>query len=169
MVCQCSGTGVPLPSVFWTKQPNTTIIGTGSTYERDLISKDVDGKYNCHLKNLLKEVISTTGFYHYGKNLICITDNRYNMSQICRCSLRPILEGGSEIKIISLDLKGFETKICYFLFFVYIEPQNLQYCRNTKLQTRTTTQEKLQNYTKRHCMWLMYVSFCRNKYIYRFL
>lgn len=83
MVCQCSGTGVPFPSVFWTKQPNTTIIGTGNTYERDLISRNVDGKYNCHLKNLLKEVISTTGFYHYGKSLIFITDNKIKP----KCSL----------------------------------------------------------------------------------
>ena len=55
-------------------------------YDRDLISKDVDGKYNCHLKNLLKEVISTTGFYHYGKNLIFISNKECTISQIHCCT-----------------------------------------------------------------------------------
>ena len=64
MICECAGTGVPTPSVFWTKGTSSVIIGTGNVYEKSLAASDVDGKYICHLKNLLQEITSSSGFYY---------------------------------------------------------------------------------------------------------
>lgn len=64
IICECSGTGVPAPVVYWTKGTSKAIIGNGSVFEKSLASPDVDGKYNCHLKNLLREISSSYGLYY---------------------------------------------------------------------------------------------------------
>ena len=62
LICQCYGTGVPSPEVFWTKGGSSVIIGRGNIYEKSLTESDVNGNYVCHLKNALQEVTSTYGF-----------------------------------------------------------------------------------------------------------
>eukprot|EP00794_Sanderia_malayensis_P011406 gene11406-12594_t len=56
MTCTCAGQGVPSPYLYWTKDSDPTEISNSGNFQRSLTSRNIDGKYHCHLRNILKEV-----------------------------------------------------------------------------------------------------------------